>query len=212
MYLVLSALTSSPISVVAATKASAFSFRVCILPPSNAHKVQQTHIRWQQYTQDNNIKQTTTIHTRQLQQYAQDNYNNTHKTLHTTTTIHTRQLTIHVEKVNNTKTPHDFKKIRDTNGLKSLARQLCLAAMSSAWRDKIGQLLSRTTAGRSRKLYTSSAIFTAWHHFIRRWRFYGELISPAITKNGQLCFHVKCQFFGQILPEIWIARQTYMLC
>jgi len=32
----------------------------------------------------------TTIHTRQLQQYTQDNYNNTHKT---TTTIHTRQLT-----------------------------------------------------------------------------------------------------------------------
>jgi len=34
MYLVLSALTSSPISLVAATKASAFSFRVCKLPPS----------------------------------------------------------------------------------------------------------------------------------------------------------------------------------
>jgi len=33
MYLVLSALTSSPISVIAATKASAFSFRICILPP-----------------------------------------------------------------------------------------------------------------------------------------------------------------------------------
>ena len=31
----------------------------------------------------------TTIHTRQLQQYTQDNYNNTHNT---TTTIHTRQL------------------------------------------------------------------------------------------------------------------------
>jgi len=37
MYLVLSALTSSPISLVAATKASAFSFRVCILPPSILH-------------------------------------------------------------------------------------------------------------------------------------------------------------------------------
>jgi len=37
----------------------------------------------------------TTIHTRQLQQYIQDNYNNTHKTtttIHTTTKIHTRQL------------------------------------------------------------------------------------------------------------------------
>ena len=34
MYLVLSALTSSPISLVAATKASAFSFKVCIPPPS----------------------------------------------------------------------------------------------------------------------------------------------------------------------------------
>ena len=44
----------------------------------------------QQYTQDNcnnTHKTTTTIHTRQ-QQYTQDNYNNTHKT---TATIHTRQ-------------------------------------------------------------------------------------------------------------------------
>jgi len=31
----------------------------------------------------------TTIHTRQLQQYTQDNYKNTHRT---TTTIHTGQL------------------------------------------------------------------------------------------------------------------------
>ena len=46
----------------------------------------------QQYTQDNynnTHKTTTTIHTRQLQQYTQDNYNNTHKA---TTTIHTIQL------------------------------------------------------------------------------------------------------------------------
>ena len=45
----------------------------------------------QQYTQDNynnTHKTTTTIHTRKLQQYTQDNYNNTHKTK----TIHTRQL------------------------------------------------------------------------------------------------------------------------
>jgi len=34
LYLVLSAFTSSPISIVAATKASAFSFRVYILPLS----------------------------------------------------------------------------------------------------------------------------------------------------------------------------------
>jgi len=34
MYLVLSAFTSSPISLVATTKASAFSFTVCTLPPS----------------------------------------------------------------------------------------------------------------------------------------------------------------------------------
>jgi len=34
MYLVLSALTSSPVSLVAATNASAFSFRVCMLPAS----------------------------------------------------------------------------------------------------------------------------------------------------------------------------------
>ena len=67
-------------------------------------------------TINNTHKTTTTIHTRQLQQYTQgnykfihktpnnntqDNYNDTHKT---TTTIHTRHLKIqHVQKVNNTK-------------------------------------------------------------------------------------------------------------
>jgi hypothetical protein len=51
----------------------------------------------------------TTMHTRQLQQYTHDNYNNTHvttTTIHTwqLTTIHTRHLKIqHVQKVNNTK-------------------------------------------------------------------------------------------------------------
>ena len=73
----------------------------------------------------------TTIHTRQLQQYTQDNYNSTHKTTNnnthnttnnthkTTTTIHTIQLTtihtkylkIHVEKLNNTKVRTNWKGI-----------------------------------------------------------------------------------------------------
>ena len=84
------------------------------LDDKNTHKTSTTiHTRQlQQYTQDNynnKHKTTTTINTRQLQQYKQDNYNNTHKT---TTTIHTRQLnnnsheTTYNEtctKVNNTK-------------------------------------------------------------------------------------------------------------
>ena len=56
----------------------------------------------QQFTQDNynNIHKTTTIiRTRQLQQYTQDNYNNTHKT---TTTIHTRQQQYTQDNYNNT--------------------------------------------------------------------------------------------------------------
>ena len=57
----------------------------------------------QQYTQDNcnNTNKTTAkIQTRQLQQYKQDNYNNTNKT---TTTIHTRQLQQYTqENYNNT--------------------------------------------------------------------------------------------------------------
>ena len=48
----------------------------------------------------------TTIHTRQLQQYTQDNYNNTHKT---NTTIYTRHLKIqYVQKINNTKVRNYF--------------------------------------------------------------------------------------------------------
>ena len=78
------------------------------------HKTTTTiHTRQlQQYTQDNynnTHKTTATIYTRQLQQYTQESYNNTHKT---TTTIYTRQLTKmhtrhlkiqHVQKANNTK-------------------------------------------------------------------------------------------------------------
>jgi len=41
---------------------------------------------------------TTKIHTRQLQQYTHDNYNNTGKQ---TTTIHTRQLQQHTQDNNN---------------------------------------------------------------------------------------------------------------
>jgi len=48
-----------------------------------------THTRQLQHAQDDyNMHKTTTTRTRQLQQYAQDNYNNTHKT----TTTRTRQL------------------------------------------------------------------------------------------------------------------------
>jgi len=57
----------------------------------------------QQYTQDNynnTHKTTTTIHTRQLQQYTQDNHNNTHKT---TTTIHTaNQQQLHTRQLKTT--------------------------------------------------------------------------------------------------------------
>jgi len=49
MYLVLSALTSSPISLVAATKASAFSFRVCMLPPSIQPYISIMYIKSRQY-------------------------------------------------------------------------------------------------------------------------------------------------------------------
>ena len=55
------------------------------------------HTQLQQYTQDNynnTHKTTTTTHTRQPQQHTQDNYNNTHKT---TTTTHTRQLQQHTQ-------------------------------------------------------------------------------------------------------------------
>ena len=55
-----------------------------------------------------------TIHTRQLQQYTQENYNNTHKTANnnahkTTTTIHTRQLQKYTRSTNNNYTKDNFK-------------------------------------------------------------------------------------------------------
>ena len=74
----------------------------------------------------------------------------------------------------------------------------------------MGQLLSRTTAGRSRNLYTSSTILTACHHFIRRWRFYGELISLAVTKKGVM-FSCKVSYLLPDFNQIWITRQIYML-
>ena len=45
------------------------------------------HTQYNKYTSDdkNTHKTTTTIRTRQLQQYTQDNYNNTHKTTNNNT-------------------------------------------------------------------------------------------------------------------------------
>ena len=48
----------------------------------------------------------TTIHTRQLQQYIQDNYNNTQKT---TTRIHTRQLQQYARPTNKNYTQDNLK-------------------------------------------------------------------------------------------------------
>ena len=48
----------------------------------------------------------TTLHTKQLQQYTQDNFNNTHKT---TTTIHTRQLQQYTRSTNNNYTQDNLK-------------------------------------------------------------------------------------------------------
>jgi hypothetical protein len=48
---------------------------------SNTHTVQQIHIRWQQYTQDNYNNahsQTNSNYTQDNLQYTKDNYNNTH--------------------------------------------------------------------------------------------------------------------------------------
>jgi len=58
----------------------------------------------------------TTIHTRQLQQYTQDNYNNTHKT---TTTIHTRHLQQYTQdNYNNTHNYHtEFHESQKKNSL-----------------------------------------------------------------------------------------------
>jgi hypothetical protein len=62
---------------------------------------------------NNNTHKITTIqekqliiHTRQLQQYTQDNYNNTHTT---TTTIHTRQLQQYTRPTNNNYTQDNSK-------------------------------------------------------------------------------------------------------
>jgi len=67
---------------------------------------------------DNNThKTTTTIHTRQLQQYAKDNYNNAHKT---TTTIHTRQLQQYTQyKYNNTHNYNNTHKKLNNNSHKT---------------------------------------------------------------------------------------------
>ena len=68
-----------------------------------------------------------TIHTKQLQQYTQDNYNNTHKTTnnstHKTTTIHTRQLQQYTRSTNNNNTKNNLKqatKKHETNYMTNL--------------------------------------------------------------------------------------------
>jgi hypothetical protein len=39
--------------------------------------------------------------------------------------------------------------------------------------------VKRNIVARSRNVYTSSNITTAWYHFSRKEHFYGDLISPA---------------------------------
>ena len=81
----------------------------CTHSITNTHKMTTIHKRTttihtrqlQQYK-----KKTTTIHKRQLQQYTQDNYNNTHKT---TTTINTRQLQQYTRPCNNNYTQDNLK-------------------------------------------------------------------------------------------------------
>ena len=85
---------------------------------ANTHKMTTIHSRQlQKYTQDgyNNIQKTTTrIHTRQLRQYTQDNYKNTYKTptaIHTghLTTMHARQLQQYTQDKNNNYTQDNLK-------------------------------------------------------------------------------------------------------
>jgi len=76
---------------------------------SNMHIVQQIHIRWQQYTQDNynNTHKTTNNN------YTQDNLN--------LATIHTRQITIqHVQKVKKLKFKFKCLNFSSTNILRCL--------------------------------------------------------------------------------------------
>jgi len=82
----------------------------------------------QQYTQDkynNTHKTTTTIHTRQLQQYTQDKYNNTHKT---TTTIHTaNQQHLHTRQLETSNNTHDTNyNTTCTKGTNTQAKQYCV--------------------------------------------------------------------------------------
>ena len=84
------------------------------LPGTDVQQAVRHLKKKQQYTHSTtNTHKMTTVHTRQIQQYTQDNYKNTHKTTTTINTrrlitIHTRHLKIqHVQKGNH----HQVKKV-----------------------------------------------------------------------------------------------------
>jgi len=59
---------------------------------------------------------------------------------------------------------------------------------------------------RSRNVYTSSAILTAWNHFTRRWRFYGDLMSPATIKHTSVFW-----YSARHLPVLMVKCPTFAL-
>ena len=58
----------------------------------------------------------------------------------------------------------------------------CTPAALARHFNKESNLLWRNIVGRSRNVYTFSAVLTAWHHFTRRQSFYGDLTSLARTQ------------------------------
>ena len=57
---------------------------------------------------------------------------------------------------------------------------------------------------RSRNIFTSSTILTAWYHFTRRDRFCDDCISPATTvRRTEIDLHIKCPMFPPKFNIIW---------
>ena len=160
----------------------------------------------QQFTKDNynnTHKATTTIQARQLQQYKQDNYNNTHKE---TKTIQTRQLQQYTRKLQ--------QYTQENNNTHKKTKTIHTRKLKQYRQDNYNNTLKKTTTIHSRKLqqYTRptnnnrertvlrTATYRLWCHQM----LYNKIITSWWAHSARNMFFVSFLFY---FPNLGKARE-----
>ena len=140
----------------------------------------------QQYTQDN-----TTIHTKQLQ-YTQDNYNNTHKT---TTTTHTRQLQQY--------TQGNYNNAQKTTTTHKITTTIHTRQLQQYTQDNYNNTHKTTTTIHTRQLQQYSKYAAVWTDSKG---YNGEKVAKLMLELNSKCWNARCK------GNCWALRRARDLC